>query len=270
MADGTSKPIEDVKLGDKVVATDPETGETSVETVTAEILGKGSKHLVEITIDATPGDGDAADAETVTATDGHPFWVEGPDEWTDATDLQRGDWLRTGAGTLVQVTAVARWTQQATVHNLTVTDLHTYYVLAGATPVLVHNCGEVAVDTNAVTDALSGAKTAEVDAALAGRAPVLSPTAHRELLEGGHSADAIGSWLSERGGRMGPASTSEGVASLQARLRGMWKGKSFNPMIADDDASVLHSAIQDGLSIITNDKRFYKNIERLGYSSERY
>ncbi|WP_344447530.1 hypothetical protein, partial [Kitasatospora nipponensis] len=26
-------------------------------------------------------------------------------------------------------------------YNLTVTDLHTYYVLAGTTPVLVHNCG---------------------------------------------------------------------------------------------------------------------------------
>lgn len=69
---------------------------------------------------------------------------------------------------------------------------------------------------------------------------------------------------------MGPAFTSGGVASLQARLRGMWKGKPFNPMIADDDASVLHSAIQDRLSIVTNDKRFYKNIGRLGYSSERY
>jgi rRNA-processing protein FCF1 len=69
---------------------------------------------------------------------------------------------------------------------------------------------------------------------------------------------------------MGPASTAAGVAALQARLRKMWKGKSFNPMIADDDAAVLHSAVQDGLSIITNDKRFYKNIDRLGYSSERY
>jgi RHS repeat-associated protein len=143
MADGTSKPIEQVKLGDKVLATDPETGETSVETVTAEILGQGTKHLVKVSIDATSEDGDETGTKTVTATDGHPFWVEGPDEWTDATDLQRGDWLRTGAGTLVQVTAVERWTQQATVHNLTVTDLHTYYVLAGATPVLVHNCNEV-------------------------------------------------------------------------------------------------------------------------------
>ncbi|MFF1681929.1 polymorphic toxin-type HINT domain-containing protein [Streptomyces sp. NPDC058256] len=268
MADGSTKPIEEIELGDEVLATDPETGETRAKTVTAEIKGKGVKHLVEVTVD-TDGDRGAATA-TVTATDGHPFWVPELGKWIDAKDLKPGQWLKTGSGTLVRISAVGHRTESRTVHNLTVADIHTYYVLAGATPVLVHNCNEVAVDTNAVTDALSGAKTAEVDAALAGRAPVLSPTAHRELLEGGHSADAIGSWLAERGGRMGPASTSNGVASLQARLRGMWKGKSFNPMIADDDASVLHSAVQDGLSIITNDKRFYKNIDRLGYSSERY
>ncbi|NED83183.1 EndoU domain-containing protein, partial [Streptomyces sp. SID11233] len=32
---------------------------------------------------------------------------------------------------------------RATVHNLTVRNQHTYYVLAGAAPVLVHNCGEI-------------------------------------------------------------------------------------------------------------------------------
>ncbi len=137
-------------------------------------------------------------------------------------------------------------------------------------PLGLKGSGEVAVDTNAVTDALSGSKTAEVDAALAGRNPVLSPTAHRELLEGGHSPGEISRWLSERGGRMGPASTEEGVAAIQARLKEMWKGKSFRPMIANDDGSVLHSAMRDGLSIITNDKRFYKNVERLGYLTERY
>jgi lipoprotein-anchoring transpeptidase ErfK/SrfK len=36
MADGTTKPIEDVKTGDKVLATDPKTGRTKVETVTAD------------------------------------------------------------------------------------------------------------------------------------------------------------------------------------------------------------------------------------------
>lgn len=141
MADGSTKPIKDVKIGDKVVATDPETGTTETETVTAEIKGTGAKHLVKVTID-TDGD-EGAKTASVTATDGHPFWVPELREWIDATDLRQGEWLRTSVGTLVQITAVQRWTHQSTVHNLTVSDLHTYYVLAGETPVLVHNsnCG---------------------------------------------------------------------------------------------------------------------------------
>ncbi|MEU3603562.1 polymorphic toxin-type HINT domain-containing protein [Streptomyces sp. NPDC006798] len=139
MADGSTKPIEEVRNGDKVVATDPETGETAIETVTAEIKGEGEKKLVQVTIDTDGAEGSAT--AVVTATDGHPFWVPELREWIDATDLAAGDWLRTGAGTLVQITAVERRTAQATVHNLTVSDLHTYYVLAEATPVLVHNCG---------------------------------------------------------------------------------------------------------------------------------
>ncbi|WP_437023244.1 ricin-type beta-trefoil lectin domain protein [Streptomyces sp. enrichment culture] len=138
MADGTTKPIEQVKAGDKVVATDPETGERRIETVTAEIKGEGLKHLVKVTID-TDGKAGTKTAE-VTATDGHPFWVPELGEWIDATDLEPGRWLRTSAGTHVQITAVKRWTSPgATVHNLTVSDAHTYHVLAGATPVLVHN-----------------------------------------------------------------------------------------------------------------------------------
>lgn len=140
MADGSTKAIEDVKVGDKVLVTDPETGRTTVRTVTAEIRGEGLKHLVEVTVDT---DGDQGDeTASVTATDGHPFWVEELGAWIDATDLKAGEWLRTSAGTHVQITAVARWTAAGeTVHNLTVRDTHTYYVLAGATPVLVHNSG---------------------------------------------------------------------------------------------------------------------------------
>ncbi|GAA3305601.1 hypothetical protein GCM10020295_59710 [Streptomyces cinereospinus] len=130
MADGTAKVIKDVKNGDKVLSTDPETGETSVETVTAEIKGEGVKHLVRVTVDP---DGEAGGpTSSVTATDGHPFWVPELSDWVDAGDLRAGQWLRTGTGTYVQVTAVQPWTApQATVHNLTISDLHTYYVLAG-------------------------------------------------------------------------------------------------------------------------------------------
>lgn len=140
MADGSTKPIEDVKVGDKVKATDPETGETRVETVTAEIKGEGLKNLVKVTID-TDGDRGTETAE-VTATDGHPFWVPELSEWINATELQAGQWLYTEAGEQVQISAVERWTSLgATVHNLTVGNTHTYYVLADAAPVLVHNCG---------------------------------------------------------------------------------------------------------------------------------
>ncbi|MFG2873158.1 ricin-type beta-trefoil lectin domain protein, partial [Streptomyces sp. NPDC048338] len=140
MADGTTKPIEQIKTGDKVLATDPATGETRVETVTAEIKGQGLKHLVKVTID-TDGKNGTKTAQ-VTATDGHPFWVPELNDWIFATELTSGQWLQTSAGTHVQISAIERWTaQDATVHNLTVSDLHTYYTLAGASPVLVHNSG---------------------------------------------------------------------------------------------------------------------------------
>ncbi|MFP8883822.1 RHS repeat-associated core domain-containing protein [Streptomyces mangrovi] len=138
MADGTRKRIEDVRVGDEVLATDLETGESGPRTVTALIKGTGEKHLIDLTVDT---DGPAGtETGTLTATDGHPFWVPSLHRWVDAADLQPGQWLRTSSGTWVQITGASARTQRTTVHNLTVDDLHTYYVLAGATPVLVHNC----------------------------------------------------------------------------------------------------------------------------------
>ncbi|MFG2561634.1 DddA-like double-stranded DNA deaminase toxin [Streptomyces sp. NPDC048496] len=153
MADGTTKPIEQVKAGDKVVATDPKTGETRIETVTAEIKGQGLKHLVKVTIDVDGKKG--TKTARVTATDGHPFWVPELGKWIKATDLHDGQWLQTSAGVYVQISSVQRWTSPgATVHNLTVGDVHTYYVLAGATPVLVHNCNPL----DGIADELAGSK----------------------------------------------------------------------------------------------------------------
>ncbi|MFE7838443.1 polymorphic toxin-type HINT domain-containing protein [Streptomyces sp. NPDC057474] len=139
MADGRTKPIEDVEIGDRVLVTDPETGETTVETVTAEIKGTGRKHLVDITID-TDGDKGTGTA-SVTATDGHPFWVPELGEWIDAAELKAGERLHTRGGTRLRITEVEhRTVPLATVYNLSVSNVHTYYVLAGSEPVLVHNC----------------------------------------------------------------------------------------------------------------------------------
>ena len=136
MAGGGSKPIEDLEVGEEVLATDPETGETAVKRVEAVITGDGDKDLVEVSV-ATGGGG----RSVITATDGHPFWVPELSEWVDAADLAVGQWLQTSAGTWVQITAVEHRSEATRVHNLTIADIHTYYVVAGTTPVLVHNCG---------------------------------------------------------------------------------------------------------------------------------
>ncbi|WP_242909182.1 polymorphic toxin-type HINT domain-containing protein [Actinomadura terrae] len=75
------------------------------------------------------------------ATDEHPFWVaDGTGRWVKAADLKPGMWLRTSAGTYTQVnTTTLETVHEQRVHDLTVADHHTYYVLAGSTPVLVHN-----------------------------------------------------------------------------------------------------------------------------------
>ncbi|MFI1397372.1 polymorphic toxin-type HINT domain-containing protein [Streptomyces sp. NPDC020681] len=138
MADGSSKPIEQVEEGDEVLATDPTTGKTSKEEVTDTIVGKGEKHLVELTVDTDGKRGTAT--SKITATEGHPFWSPSLKKWLKAGELKPGQWLQTSSGTWVQVDAVRAWTQQAAVYNLTVDTAHTYFVAAGAAAVLVHNC----------------------------------------------------------------------------------------------------------------------------------
>ncbi|BCL14611.1 polymorphic toxin-type HINT domain-containing protein [Micromonospora sagamiensis] len=144
MADGSHKPIEEISTGDAVLATHPEAGHTTAKTVVATIVGNGEKHLIKVTIDVN---GEAAPIKaSVIATEGHPFWVPELREWLPAGDLQVGQLLQTAAGTHVQISAVAQWTEPQQVYNLTVDDIHTYYVLAGKMPLLVHNCNGATLD----------------------------------------------------------------------------------------------------------------------------
>ncbi|WP_170214911.1 polymorphic toxin-type HINT domain-containing protein [Streptomyces otsuchiensis] len=138
MANGTTKAIEDVRVGDEVLATDPETGETSARTVTAELTSHGDKLLV--TVSVLDGNGNP---QQLIATDNHPLWLPAIQQWIDAAELEPGTQLYANDGTLVDVTAVTTNTTATTVHNLTIEGIHTYYVLVGEIPVLVHNstCG---------------------------------------------------------------------------------------------------------------------------------
>jgi hypothetical protein len=143
LANGKSKAIKDLRPGDKVKSTDPVLGALTTQTVTATIKGHGTKHLVRLTL---------SNGKSITATAGHPIWLPKEHRWAKASELRSGDWLQTSAGTYVQVAAVKAWTQTATVNNLTVSSTHTYYVLAGAAAVLVHNCDEAEKAANWVEE----------------------------------------------------------------------------------------------------------------------
>ncbi|MCX5009444.1 HINT domain-containing protein [Streptomyces sp. NBC_00555] len=134
LANGTSKPIEELSTNDEVLATDPETGETSAKAVTATIYTEDDKKYVDLGIQTDDG------IKTITTTAHHPFWSETDQKWKDAGELKPGTTLRTDDGTPVTVDRTRAYQTTNETYNLTVADLHTYYVLAGATPVLVHNC----------------------------------------------------------------------------------------------------------------------------------
>jgi Predicted membrane protein len=136
MGDGTTTvPIEQITVGDSVLATDPEAGITGSRPVEDTIYTPDDEDFTSVTL---AGDGGAEPA-TLTVTDHHPFWVENRGRWADARDLNSGDAMRTPDGTAVRIDKVAHWKEPQGAYNLTVNDLHTYYVLAGTTPVLVHN-----------------------------------------------------------------------------------------------------------------------------------
>ncbi len=129
MADGSTKPIDEIKVGAEVLATDPETGRTAAKKVT--LLWVHNDTVVDLDVDG----------QLITTTEDHPFWNATDQQWQQAQALDPGDKLLSVGGATVPISGI-RW---ITAHvepafNLTVSDIHTYYVLAGNTPVLVHNC----------------------------------------------------------------------------------------------------------------------------------
>ncbi|MET7455137.1 ricin-type beta-trefoil lectin domain protein [Streptomyces sp. NPDC005574] len=137
LADGSRKAIREVRYGDLLLATDPATGRTLGEPVTRTF-----SHLTEDLLVVTLDDGGR-----LTSTPGHRFYVTGRG-WILASELRDGDSLRTTDGTLRTVAAVRDRNVSArrTVYDLTVSGLHTFYAVAGSTPVLVHNCNDLVAD----------------------------------------------------------------------------------------------------------------------------
>ncbi|WP_234439735.1 ricin-type beta-trefoil lectin domain protein [Streptomyces bicolor] len=142
MADGSYRPISQVAIGDLVKATDPASGELRARRVT-NTFQHDTQRLVDITV---------ADGGLLTSTAGHKFYVMDRG-WTVVSELRVGDRLRTPDGSVRAVTAL--WDRSGlaprAVHDLTVDDLHTFFVrTSGKRPqdVLVHNCLDLRLHEN--------------------------------------------------------------------------------------------------------------------------
>ncbi|MCX4971328.1 polymorphic toxin-type HINT domain-containing protein [Streptomyces sp. NBC_00620] len=148
MADGSRRAISEMREGDRLLASDPETGELRPQPVT-DTFRHDTERLVDITV---AGDG------RLTSTVGHRFYVTGRG-WTVVSDLRLGDRLRTPDGSVQPVTALRDRSGLAPreVYDLTVGGLHTFFVRTdGVRPqdVLVHNCLNIVGD-----EGVSGAHT---------------------------------------------------------------------------------------------------------------
>ncbi|MFJ8475887.1 polymorphic toxin-type HINT domain-containing protein [Kitasatospora sp. NPDC094011] len=166
MADGGTKPIGEIRPGDSVAASDPQTGDTVGKSVTRKIVTPDDSSFTELTLLAGGKEGSPGTTVTLLSTSHHPFWDETAHKWIQADDLQSGHRLFTSDHEpLVLLSAHTYITQPQAAQNLTVADLHTYYVLAGRTPVLVHNDGGTP-DVARLPD-LSGLSQADADSVLA-------------------------------------------------------------------------------------------------------
>lgn len=135
MADGSRQPIESIQVGDEVASTDPITGAVTAETVLDVIVGQGTKHLLEVSLDGL--------TQPLEVTANHPVWVEGKG-WILAEDLTPSDHMigATGGLHVVRMIHDEGWLSGQTVYNLHVTgDAHTYAVAADESvePVVAHN-----------------------------------------------------------------------------------------------------------------------------------
>jgi len=128
MADGTTKPISEVEVGDEVLAVDPETEQRGARRVLNLFVHDDT--LVDLNI----GSG------VVTTTEDHPFWNKTDGAFQRADSLDAGDLVFTVGGDLVAVDGlVAGSAAWGTAYNLHIEEIHTYFVVVGDEAILVHN-----------------------------------------------------------------------------------------------------------------------------------
>jgi len=120
------RPIEQIRIGDKVWSYDEATGEASYQAVTHLIQGENEYQLIRVELE---------DGSRIEATEGHAFYVG--EEWKEAKDLTVDEGIRAIDGRSIAITGISRETRALAVFNLSIDGGHTYFV--GDQGIMVHN-----------------------------------------------------------------------------------------------------------------------------------
>ena len=105
--------------------------------------------------------------------------------------------------------------------------------------------------------AIEAGQTAAVDAALAGRTPIVSITAAKEFLKKG-DVNALRTFLTKRGGRIAAAGSEQSAAALRSQAATLRRSLKLK------DSRVAASALREGVSVITRDKKFRNFLNETG------
>ena len=143
------KAIEEIEVGDRVLAYEATTGRFAYKEVADVIAHDGVTELAHVTIGG----------ETIDSTTNHPYFVVGYG-YVDAGNLIEGDTvlLANGKEGKVERVEIEFLTEPVTVYNFEVKDWHCYFV--GEAGVLVHNEKPICKEAPKIA-ASAGGKTGE-------------------------------------------------------------------------------------------------------------
>jgi Pretoxin HINT domain len=128
MADGTRRRIDEIRTGDSVLSFNPLTGERGPRSVSA--VWAHSDSLFDF----------STNSGKFTTTEDHRVWNVTDSEWEEIQSLDGGDLLLSADGQSVWAGSLDRASlRTGQAFNLSIEDLHTYFVVVGNTTILVHN-----------------------------------------------------------------------------------------------------------------------------------
>ncbi|MFR9796758.1 Hint domain-containing protein [Streptomyces sp. MS06] len=132
MADGSVEAVQDVRVGDTVRNARPG-GATELHRVERTYVTTDDTEFTDLSVRTLTGE------STLTSTQNHPYYDLTRHTFVDASRLAPGDRLQTVGLGLVTVVGVRNRVDRMVTYDLTIEGVHTYYVMAGTAPVLVHN-----------------------------------------------------------------------------------------------------------------------------------